>query len=110
MRLERMRAHPPPPKDYGRLSGVTRNGRLAIIDLFKPIIIMAITDRRIVVYRKMRETPVTPVFSALSGTLSSTYSDRAAGRLLRESSAARRGTCEQRGHGNDWVAFQKNRS
>jgi hypothetical protein len=24
----------------------------------------------------MRETPVTPVFSALSGTLSSTYSDR----------------------------------
>jgi hypothetical protein len=39
----------------------------------------------------------------------SSYSARPPERLLRESSAARRGTCDQRGHGNDWVAFQKNR-
>jgi hypothetical protein len=40
---------------------ITRNGRLGIIDLFKPHH-HGHADRRIVVYGKMRETPVTPVF------------------------------------------------
>jgi hypothetical protein len=39
----------------------------------------------------------------------SSYSERPPDGLLRESSAARCGNCDQRGHGNDWVAFQKNR-